>query len=275
MTFCFVAYLNVVEETNIKKYELVLNLNQQMNEIENSEFYYVPLCKYFLKNLPDSKEVNNSLKKIINAKSSEVRKEECDKLSYYLRENLVERKYKKTYFSNSINPFFVIKEILFVGKEGWKASAKDNNRDAKKSSPFGDTFSLIVQSAYLDKNKSSKVKEDKDALKGELVTEKSLEILSSAYGSDTALKVASDLSEIQSKKVNVVLLYITVPEFDKIMHNTSSYELFSKLRKQIASISKIVIDNGGDIDKIMGEKLLIAFGVKDKTPEEVARFTGC
>ncbi|MBR4329446.1 MAG: adenylate/guanylate cyclase domain-containing protein, partial [Candidatus Riflebacteria bacterium] len=48
------------------------------------------------------------------------------------------------------------------------------------------------------------------------------------------------------------------------------FELFSKLRRQIAVISEIVINNGGDIDKIMGEKMLIAFRSDDKSSEEVA-----
>ena len=88
--------------------------------------------------------------------------------------------------------------------------------------------------------------------------------------SKTALSVTSNLSDTNSKKVDVALIYVTVPGFDKIMKNTPPFELFSKLRKQIAVISEIVIENGGDIDKIMGEKLLIAFRVSDKKPEEVA-----
>ncbi|MBP5469966.1 MAG: adenylate/guanylate cyclase domain-containing protein, partial [Candidatus Riflebacteria bacterium] len=88
--------------------------------------------------------------------------------------------------------------------------------------------------------------------------------------SKTALKVTSKLSEIQSRKVDVVLLYISIPNFDKIMNNIQPDELFSKLRKQIALISKIIIDNGGDIDKIMGEKLLIAFHTNDNNSKEVA-----
>ena len=88
--------------------------------------------------------------------------------------------------------------------------------------------------------------------------------------SKTALKVASSLVDTESKKVDVALLYVTVPEFDKIMKDFPPFELFSKLRQQIAVISEIVINNGGDIDKIMGEKMLIAFRSDDKSSEEVA-----
>ena len=88
--------------------------------------------------------------------------------------------------------------------------------------------------------------------------------------SKTALKVSANITDVDSKKINVVLLYITVPTFDLIMKNMPAYELFSRLRKQIADIAEIVIKNGGDIDKIMGEKMLIAFHVGDKKPEDVA-----
>ena len=88
--------------------------------------------------------------------------------------------------------------------------------------------------------------------------------------SKTALKVSANIADVDSKKINVVLLYITVPAFDLIMKNMPANELFSKLRKQIADIAEIVINNGGDIDKIMGEKMLVAFHVGDKKPEDVA-----
>ena len=518
LTVCFVSYLYVEEESNIKRSELLLNLNQQINEIENREYYYSPLCKQFLKSLPYTKYIHESLIKIINSKDEE-RNIQCNNLNDYLKKNLVGRKYKKVYFaSDSIDPYFDIKEIIILGKEGWVASAHENEKDKNNISIFGDLISKLVKNTFFNKDKSSLGKNDNEALKEELISEKTLSVLSSAYGnnmgiqlinlpenllivvnayssialfigcfpdidnpdyilvsliyfenelkpyicnkrndknisykahlasdsmddkifcfyspnlhvgefffhdnwyinhreelktvkelclasawintsylplskkvdingihylearqgyhvkdnvyatlgsehpikenmnnklqyfgiiiifslimiffiaqsiitdflnpvrklmkgaieaskgnykyrtnfmrkdelgtlclsfdkmmksleekllmnrmvSKTALKVASDLSEIQSKRVKVVLLYITVPDFNKIMQNTPSNELFSKLRKQIASISKIVIDNGGDIDKIMGEKMLIAFRVKDKTPEEVA-----
>ncbi|MBR4569545.1 MAG: adenylate/guanylate cyclase domain-containing protein, partial [Candidatus Riflebacteria bacterium] len=66
------------------------------------------------------------------------------------------------------------------------------------------------------------------------------------------------------------LMYVSVPDFDSIMKNTPIYELFPALREQIAAIAEIVISNGGDIDKIMGEKLLIAFHLGDKTANETA-----
>ena len=88
--------------------------------------------------------------------------------------------------------------------------------------------------------------------------------------SKTALKVSANVADVESKKINVVLLYVSVPGFDKIMKTTPIFELFTALRKQVADISEIVINNGGDIDKIMGEKMLIAFHINDKNPEDIA-----
>ena len=88
--------------------------------------------------------------------------------------------------------------------------------------------------------------------------------------SKTALKVSANVTDVDSKKINVVLLYVSVPGFDAIMKKTPVYELFYALREQVASIAEIVINNGGDIDKIMGEKMLIAFHIGDKKPEDVA-----
>ena len=88
--------------------------------------------------------------------------------------------------------------------------------------------------------------------------------------SKTALSVASGYSETTSKKENIVLLYIAVPQFDIIMNSTSPDKLFELLKKQIATISEIIINAGGDIDKIMGEKLLIAFHINNKNLKEVS-----
>ena len=87
--------------------------------------------------------------------------------------------------------------------------------------------------------------------------------------SKSALKISSNELDSSSKKINSVLLYITIPNFDEIMKNTPTYELFLKLKKQIAIISEIILKNGGDIDKIMGEKMLIAFHLGEKSLKEV------
>ena len=518
LTVCFLSYLYIVEESDAKKTDLILNINQQMNELENKEFYYSPLCQYYLNNLPNSKDIHNSIINIMNTNDKE-RNKECEKLSNYLKLNISGRNYiKKSLNLKSVNPFFVIKEIMIIGKDDWKASAKHSEKDNKENSAFGDLFSEMVKYTYLNKNNTSIKKDTSKSLKGELISEEILNVLSSAYGSDvglkltnlpnnlliissayssiglyigcfpqinnpdyaiaaliyfdnefkpyicnnknesiisykthlasdsmddklfcfyspnlnvgefffhdgwyinhkeelqtvkelglaaswinssyiplskkiyingnhyleakqgnhvkdnvyaglgsdypikknikqklyhfgltilfslimifliaqsiisdllnpveklingaieaskenysfrtnfsrkdelgvlcdsfdkmmkgleekqlmnrmvskTALKVASNLSDTGSKKVDVALLYVTVPGFDKIMKTISPIELFTKLRQQIAVISEIVINNGGDIDKIMGEKLLVAFRIGDKTPEEVA-----
>ena len=88
--------------------------------------------------------------------------------------------------------------------------------------------------------------------------------------SKTALSVSANITDVSSKKINAVLMYVSVPNFDVIMKNTEINQLFLLLRKQVAAIAEVVISNGGDIDKIMGEKMLIAFHIGDKRPEDVA-----
>ena len=88
--------------------------------------------------------------------------------------------------------------------------------------------------------------------------------------SKSALKVTAKSADIKSKKINAVLMYVMPTNFDKAIKNLMPSELFTKLREQIAIIADIVIQYGGDIDKIMGEKLLIAFHLGDKTAEETA-----
>jgi adenylate cyclase len=92
--------------------------------------------------------------------------------------------------------------------------------------------------------------------------------------SKTALSVTANTKDISSKKENVFLLYVTVPGFDKVMKELSISDLFMKLRKQISTIAEIILKEGGDIDKIMGEKLLIVFHINDRKLEEVA-YSAC
>ena len=516
LTVCFVSYLYVVEESNVKKAELIDNLNKQMNDLESREFYYNPLCDYFLKNLHNSNIIQKYLKTIMNAKG-EARNIECERLGYYFQEQLTKGKFVSNSLAlGKINTFFDLKEIMFIGKDDWIASAFVNDKTVDKSSAFGNIISKIVKTTFYEKNDTHK--DNSEKLKDELITEKTLDILSSGYGSDvairiinlpnnliivsntfsslglyigcfpninnpdyiivalifmgndfkpdicnkrndsiitykehlasgsmdnklfcfyspninvgdfffydgsyinkreelqtvkelglvsswinssylplskevnicgthylearqgnfikdnvyaalgsnypikmnfkkklyflgiiiiislimiliishivisdllfpvrqlitgaieaskgnynfrtnfmrkdelgtlcfsfdkmmrgleekqlmnsmvskTALKMTANFSQIGSKKVNVVLLYISIPNFDKLMKNIQPNILFSRLREQIAIISKIVIENGGDIDKIMGEKLLIAFQVNNNSFEELA-----
>lgn len=89
--------------------------------------------------------------------------------------------------------------------------------------------------------------------------------------SKTALNVSSGQIDASSKRIDAFLIYVTVPGFNKILKNTDSVGLFVRLRSQIVTIAEIVLNAGGDIDKIMGEKLLIAFQVHNKKPEEIAK----
>ncbi|MBP5468882.1 MAG: hypothetical protein J6Z11_06510, partial [Candidatus Riflebacteria bacterium] len=193
LTVCFVANLYIEEESNANKSELILELNQKLNELENREYYYSPLCEYYLKTLPYSKDIQNYINKIINSNDEEKNKE-CDQLSNYLKKNISGRMYKKNSLSlKTTDPFIVIKEIMFVGKDGWIASAKHDNKDNKRSSLFGDIISELVKTAYFNKTNISNTKDTKDTkeLKGELIAENTIKVLSSGYGSNVGMKLTN------------------------------------------------------------------------------------
>ena len=139
--------------------------------------------------LPDRKNIHESLTKIINSKDEE-RNIQCNNLSNYLKKNLIGRKYKKVYFaSDSIDPYFDFKEIMILGKEGWIASAQESDKDKKNISIFGDLISKIVKNTFFNKDKSSLGKNDNEALKEELISEKTLSVLSSAYGNNMGIQL--------------------------------------------------------------------------------------
>ena len=79
--------------------------------------------------------------------------------------------------------------------------------------------------------------------------------------SDTAKKYT--LKEgILSKKSNSVLIYIGIPDFSSLIISSNNAEVFEKLRKQTDIVSKIIIEEGGEIDKIISDKLLAVFPIE-------------
>lgn len=69
----------------------------------------------------------------------------------------------------------------------------------------------------------------------------------------------STLSESRSQKEDLVILYVGSPGFSSWLSMSSPADLFRDLQKQISIIAQIILDQGGDIDKIMGEKVLAVF----------------
>ncbi|HAE39024.1 MAG TPA: hypothetical protein DCG57_10355 [Candidatus Riflebacteria bacterium] len=67
-----------------------------------------------------------------------------------------------------------------------------------------------------------------------------------------------------------VFLYIGIPSFMSWVAGVSVEQMFSDLKEQIAMISGFVMSEGGDIDKIIGDKMLVVFAVEGNLPAAVA-----
>ena len=72
-----------------------------------------------------------------------------------------------------------------------------------------------------------------------------------------------------SENINSVMIYVGIPNFNLHTQRLSDEEIISYLKEQTSIISGIIMKEGGEIDKIMGEKLLAVFPIT-KTPKEGA-----
>lgn len=66
-------------------------------------------------------------------------------------------------------------------------------------------------------------------------------------------------SSQQNKAIDVTLLYIGIPSFDDLMSLTGPESIFADLRQQVTLIARIIIESCGDIDKVIGDKILAVF----------------
>lgn len=67
-----------------------------------------------------------------------------------------------------------------------------------------------------------------------------------------------------SKKAECILIYVSVPDFGNYIKNISPNIVLSDLKTQVALIANAVINAGGEVDKIMAEKQLIAFHIENE-----------
>ena len=77
--------------------------------------------------------------------------------------------------------------------------------------------------------------------------------------SKSAQKFSLHESDVTERKMDFALLYIGIPSFSSWLTSSSPESLFADLKTQVTMISRIVIEAGGDIDKIIGEKILAVF----------------
>ena len=81
--------------------------------------------------------------------------------------------------------------------------------------------------------------------------------------SNTARTVTLKEENLSVGKSEAVLLYIGVPDFSALRNEMDAKFVFQKLKIQISNIAKNIMEAGGEVDKIIGERLLAVFSVKD------------
>ena len=81
----------------------------------------------------------------------------------------------------------------------------------------------------------------------------------------------TDASEVLSgSKREFALIFIGSTDFAQRLSGENTDELFKQLKNQVAQLCRIVIENGGDIDKLMGDKILGVFAI-DGNNSQTAR----
>ncbi len=85
--------------------------------------------------------------------------------------------------------------------------------------------------------------------------------------SKTARMVTLEDRTVTSGKTDAVLLYVGVPDFSKVMKSFEDYEVFEELKKHTAVMAGLIMDEGGEVDKIIGEKMLAVFRVNNNETE--------
>ena len=71
-----------------------------------------------------------------------------------------------------------------------------------------------------------------------------------------------------SRKADCVLLYVGIPDFSGYMAKMPPAVLFEDLKRHVAYIAGVISDEGGEIDKIIGDKQLIAFHPDSRSLDE-------
>ncbi|HOY68147.1 MAG TPA: adenylate/guanylate cyclase domain-containing protein [Candidatus Ozemobacteraceae bacterium] len=87
--------------------------------------------------------------------------------------------------------------------------------------------------------------------------------------SNEARRSASDGSNAEpSRRSEAIIVMTGVPGFQSIADALSPEELFGRLTRQTARLCDLFITAGGDVDKVIGEKLLVVF--QGRSAEETA-----
>lgn len=82
--------------------------------------------------------------------------------------------------------------------------------------------------------------------------------------SKSALEHSMDEQRI-AKRSEVILMYIGIPAFYELTQITDEKQTLEELRAYVEIIAKTVLEAGGDIDKIMGDKMLAVFAIEKES----------
>jgi len=81
--------------------------------------------------------------------------------------------------------------------------------------------------------------------------------------SSAARRIAGDAASLREAEtglhLDVSVMYVAVPQFPLFMQTLSHQELIAEVREHIDCLCSIIIRNGGEADKIIGEKVLAWF----------------
>ena len=81
-----------------------------------------------------------------------------------------------------------------------------------------------------------------------------------------AMAGSADASDMLiSSKREYILIFIGSIDFATRLSGGNAEELFKQLKNQVAQLCRIIIDQGGDIDKLMGDKILGVFATSSGT----------
>lgn len=72
---------------------------------------------------------------------------------------------------------------------------------------------------------------------------------------------------VAGSKRKFVLIFVSSVNFAGQLSEQQTTGLFAKLQSQIATLCKIIIENGGDIDKLMGDKILGVFPADEENTQ--------
>ena len=165
LTVCFLSYLYTYEDFNVKKAETISKLNKQIDEIERYQLYFNPFCDNYFKNLINSEIIRNYIKVIENTEG-DLRKDNIDEFRQYIINNVagtnsyIHKTLNKTDYQKT--PFYLISEIIFIGKNDWLVSAVDQKTVDKKRfgnkqelSEFGKILSEVSKDIFLKKSQKN------------------------------------------------------------------------------------------------------------------------